>query len=154
MTNTFSHGPMDWPYPIAYGKENEIDVDVLVLGGGLAGCFAAISAAKKGMKVALVEKAAVVRSGAAGSGVDHWMYAATNPASNVSPEELTEALISSYGGYLCGINNYIASRESWETLLELEALGMKIRDSEDEFKGAEFRDEATKLLFAYDYDNN
>ena len=28
---------------------------------------------------------------------------------------------------------------------------MRIRDSDDEFKGAEFRDEATKLLFAYDY---
>jgi succinate dehydrogenase/fumarate reductase flavoprotein subunit len=154
MTEAFSHMSMDWPYHLAYGKENEIDVDVLVLGGGLAGCCAAISAAKKGLNVALVEQAAVVRSGAAGSGVDHWMYAATNPASYVSPEELTEALISSYGGYLCGINNYIASRESWDTLLELEALGMKIRDSEDEFKGAEFRDEATKLLFAYDYDNN
>ena len=29
----------------------------------------------------------------------------------------------------------------------------KIRDTEDEFKGAEFRDDETKLMFAYDYEN-
>jgi succinate dehydrogenase/fumarate reductase flavoprotein subunit len=32
-------------------------------------------------------------------------------------------------------------------------MGGKIRDTEDEFTGADFRDEATKLLFAYDYKN-
>jgi NADPH-dependent 2,4-dienoyl-CoA reductase/sulfur reductase-like enzyme len=37
-----------WPYPIRYGEEKEIAGDVLVLGGGIAGCWAAISAAKKG----------------------------------------------------------------------------------------------------------
>ena len=30
-------------------------------------------------------------------------------------------------------------------------MGMRVRDSDDEFKGADFRDEASKLLFAYDY---
>lgn len=28
-----------------------------------------------------------------------------------------------------------------------------MRDTEDEFKGAEFRDEETRLMFAYDYKN-
>jgi hypothetical protein len=31
-------------------------------------------------------------------------------------------------------------------------MGGKIRDAEDEFKGADFRDEKTKFLFAYDYE--
>ncbi|MCX6012745.1 MAG: FAD-binding protein [Chloroflexi bacterium] len=48
---------------------------------------------------------------------------------------------------------YIAARESYDTLMELEQMGAKVRDTEDEFKGAEFRDEKTKLLFAYDYTN-
>lgn len=143
----------EWPYPVAYGKETEISADVLVLGGGVAGCFAAITAAKKGLKVVLVDKAAVIRSGAAGSGVDHYGWPATNPASRVTPEELTQALVSSVNGWLCGINTYIGCRESWDALLELEKMGMKIRDSDDEFKGAEFRDEESKLLFAFDYDN-
>ncbi len=45
-----------WPYAVDYEKEHEIDTDVLVIGGGIAGCWAAISAARKGVRVALVEK--------------------------------------------------------------------------------------------------
>ena len=38
---------VEWPYPVNYGKENEVEADVLILGGGVAGSHAAISAAKK-----------------------------------------------------------------------------------------------------------
>ncbi|MGD0660204.1 MAG: FAD-dependent oxidoreductase [Syntrophorhabdales bacterium] len=144
---------LNWPYPVGYGAEKEVDSDVLILGGGLAGCFAAISAVRQGAKVALVDKAGTKRSGSAGSGIDHWMNAATNPCSQVTPEELTQAIIASKGGWACGIAWYIACRESYECLLDLERMGMKVRDSEDLFRGAEFRDEETKLLFAYDYKN-
>lgn len=37
-----------WPYKVSYGKENVVDADVLILGGGIAGCHAAINAAKRG----------------------------------------------------------------------------------------------------------
>ena len=144
----------EWPYPIRYEEEREIEADVLVLGGGIAGCWAAISAAKKGAKVVLVEKGSTIRSGAGGPGCDHWCCATTNPASKLSPEEYAGALIDNAGQWACGISTYIKCRDSYDTLLELEQLGAKIRDTEDEFKGAEFRDEKTKLLFAYDYENN
>ena len=39
-----------WPYENEYGQTETVESDVLVLGGGLAGCFAAISAARKGKK--------------------------------------------------------------------------------------------------------
>ena len=39
------HGIPEWPYPIRYGEEKRVDTDVLVLGGGIAGCWAAIGAA-------------------------------------------------------------------------------------------------------------
>ena len=29
---------VEWPYPVSYGEEKEINTDVLVLGGGIAGC--------------------------------------------------------------------------------------------------------------------
>jgi succinate dehydrogenase/fumarate reductase flavoprotein subunit len=149
---------MDWPYPVNYGKENEVDADVLILGGGVAGSHAAINAAKRGAKVAVVEKGAVIRSGCSGAGVDHWHGAFTNPCSKITPEEMMELARKSNDGYLFaeygnGITSYILFRESYDALLDVEKWGVKVRDVDDEFKGAEFRDEKTKLMFAYDYDN-
>ena len=40
---------VEWPFPVYYGKENEVDTGVLILGGGIAGCHAAINAAKRGV---------------------------------------------------------------------------------------------------------
>lgn len=144
---------MEWPYPIQWDKEENIYADVLVLGGGIAGCMAAISAARKGQNVVLIEKGASKRSGAGGSGCDHWESAATNPCSQVTPEELTLAMLDDNYGFNNGISHYIECREGYERLLDIEKMGGKIRDTKDEFKGAEFRDNVTKLMFAYDYKN-
>jgi len=52
-----------------------IKTDVLVIGGGLSGCMAAINAADHGARVAIMEKSHTERSGAAGTGNDHfWFY--------------------------------------------------------------------------------
>jgi succinate dehydrogenase/fumarate reductase flavoprotein subunit len=54
-----------------------IKIDVLIIGGGLAGCMAAIRASEVcgSENVLLVEKANVQRSGNAATGVDHtWSY--------------------------------------------------------------------------------
>ena len=50
-------GTAEWPYPIRYGEEKEVSADVLILGGGIAGCHAAINAAKRGAKVIVVDMA-------------------------------------------------------------------------------------------------
>ena len=137
-----------WPYAIRYDQEREIETDVLVIGGGIAGCWAAISAARKGAKVALVEKSATVRSGAGGPGCDHWCDTAANPLSKVDPDEWAQRLAGSFGGYGCGIGREIQCRENFHTLLELEKMGGKIRDDADEFKGVEGRDEKTKFMIS------
>jgi succinate dehydrogenase/fumarate reductase flavoprotein subunit len=147
-----------WPYPVNYGKENEISADVLIIGGGIAGCHAAISAVKRGAKVAVAEKGTVLRSGAGGDGVDHWHLACTNPCSNITPEEMMDVLKSTfgewgYGEFGNGIAAYISAKESYDAMLDIEKMGINVRDVEDRFVGAPFRDEKTKLLFAYDYDN-
>ena len=157
MSHTNCEGPvggqLEWPYPIEYGEETRVEADVLVLGGGLGGCFAAISAARKGLNVVLVEKACTIHSGAAGSGIDHWMACPSNPGSRITPEEYTISPIDKFkGGYGNVISSYITARDSFDALLELEQMGMKIRDTDDEFAGADFRDEETKLLYAYDYE--
>lgn len=142
-----------WPYKNEIGEEQHYTCDVLVLGGGLAGCYAAIAAARKGKKVILMEKGTTARAGSAGSGFDHWESACTNPGSKVTPKEVAEAYIDEQDHYSNGIAHYIECREGWDRLLDMEAFGGKIRDTEDEFKGADFRDDETKLMYAYDYTN-
>jgi succinate dehydrogenase/fumarate reductase flavoprotein subunit len=141
----------DWPYPVNYVKTNEVVTDVLVIGGGVAGMQAAINAVKKGVKVAVLERGHAKRSGAGGAGVDHWHGAVTNPCSKVTPEMYTRACYDSMQGWTGGHVRYIITKESWDTLLECEKMGVQIRDVKDEFKRADFRDEKTKLMFAYDY---
>lgn len=142
-----------WPYAAKIDEEHRLQADVVVLGGGIAGCMAAIAAARRGQSVILVDKGAVRRSGAGGSGCDHWESAATNPCSRVTPEELTQAMLDDNDGYNNAISHYIECREGWDRLLDIEQMGGKIRDTGDEFAGADFRDEESKLLFAYDYHN-
>lgn len=143
----------EWPYSNELGERTDDSADVLVLGGGLAGCYAAIAAARHGKSVILVEKGATRRSGSAGTGFDHWESACTNPCSKISPKEMAEAYVDEQDHYSNGIGHYIECREGYDRLLDMESFGGKIRDIDDEFKGAEFRDDETKLMFAYDYTN-
>jgi glycine/D-amino acid oxidase-like deaminating enzyme len=141
-----------WPYPIHYDQEQEIETDVLVIGGGIAGCWAAISAARQGVRVALVEKGDVIRSGAGGPGCDHWCNVPANPLSNVDPDEWAQVM--SEMPYCNGIGNQIQCREDWDTLLEMEQIGGKIRDAKDEYVGAEGRDEKSKIMISPRYTRN
>lgn len=142
------HAP-DWPYPIRYDQEQEVNTDVLVIGGGIAGCWAAISAARQGLSVALAEKGDVIRSGAGGPGCDHWCNAPANPLSNVDPDEWAEHMADR--PYSNGIGIQIQCREDWDTLLEMEQMGGKIRDTEDEYIGARGRDDKTKIMISPRY---
>lgn len=151
-----------WPYPVEYGQETTDTADVLIIGGGLSGCFAAVHAARRGASVIVLEKGATIRSGAAGTGIDHWMFCATNPASALTPDEMFKMFIDGDekgddpmnrgDNYSSKHMEYIVVNEAYEALLDLEQMGVKIRDTDDDFKGAPFRDEESKLLFAYDYD--
>lgn len=141
----------EWPYPVRYGEERVIKTDVLVLGGGIAGCHAAINARRQGVKVTVLEKSNTRWSGNGGAGVDHWLSACANPCSQVSPEDFTTRALIDSGGYDCGPLRYVNAKESWDTLLDCESMGVQIRDVHGEFKGAAFRDENTELMFAYDY---
>jgi succinate dehydrogenase/fumarate reductase flavoprotein subunit len=153
----FGRGTPDWPYPVHYGKENEVDADVLVLGGGIAGCHAAISAAKRGARVAIVDKGPVIRSGSGGAGVDHWHLAVKNPCCKLTMEDMLEFFNGHPGNftgeYGNGITFYILCQESYDALLDCEQMGIRFRDEEDVFAGADFRDDKTKIMFAYDYEN-
>lgn len=143
--------PPEWPYPIKFGEEETLETDVLVIGGGIAGCWAAISAARSGAKVVLMEKADVRRSGAGGPGCDHWCNVPANPLSRVDPDEWAAAETEVLGRYSNGIGIEIQCREDFDTLLEMEQMGGKIRDTDDQFVGVEGRDDATKFMISPRY---
>lgn len=52
---------------------NHLETDVLIIGGGLAGCNAALGAAERGASVVVVDKGKIERSGDIGGGVDHFL---------------------------------------------------------------------------------
>lgn len=140
--------PPEWPYPLLYEQEQEIEADVLIIGGGIAGCWAAISAARTGARVAVIEKGATIRSGAGGPGCDHWCDTPSNPLSKVDPDEWAQRLAGGNGGYSNGIGRQIQCRENYDALLELEQMGGKIRDYEGQFKDEQGYDEKTKFLIS------
>ena len=54
-----------------FEKRERIETDVLIIGGGTAGCYAALTLQKESnAKVLIVEKAAIRRSGCLAAGVN------------------------------------------------------------------------------------
>lgn len=66
-----------------------VETDVLVVGGGLAGCLAAAKMADKGLKTLIAEKANVERSGGTAHGIDHYPANLKQP---MTPEEFMQDL--------------------------------------------------------------
>ena len=143
--------PPEWPYPVKFGEETEYDVDVVVLGGGIAGCWAAITAARNGAKVAIMDKGDIRRSGSGGPGCDHWCNVPANPHSRVDPDEWANDEMNTLGDFSNGIGIEIQCREDFDTLLEMEQMGGKIRDTDDDFLGVEGRYDDTKFMFSPRY---
>ena len=141
--------PPKWPYPVRFEEEQVIDTDVLVIGGGIAGSWAAISAVRQGVRVTLVEKGDVKRSGSGGPGCDHWCNVPANPLSRVEPDKWAEHMADR--DYCNGIGIQIMCRENYDTLLEMEQMGGKIRDTDDEYIGVEGRDDKTKFMISPRY---
>lgn len=120
---------------MSYLEHRVFDADVLVIGGGLAGCMAAIRARELGAKVVVAEKADTVRSGCAGTGVDHcWTYIPEIHESELSIEDLVRDHSAHAGGFLDHeIATFIATH-SFERLLDLERFGVQIRDERGRFR--------------------
>ena len=111
-----------------------VETDVLVVGGGIAGCPAAYKAAEKGLKVTLAEKSNTSRSGSAGQGIDH--FSGTFPR-GMTPADFQNQIkgVSRYEGQ-DGIDPNIryelhAARD-W-TISELEKMGVPMRWDDGKF---------------------
>ena len=143
-------GALKWPYKVDYHKVNQVSVDVLVIGGGHAGCSAGIAAARRGVKVAVCDKAPIKRAGCGGAGQDHWNSLFENPNSPMHTEQVIEKTMETVRSL--GHRDYIAMKGTWDALMELEALGLPIRDQDGDFLDAATYDQSTKLLKSYNYE--
>jgi succinate dehydrogenase/fumarate reductase flavoprotein subunit len=112
--------------------ENVVTTDVLVLGGGTAGCFAAIKAREQGLDVTIVDKAYAGKSGSSIAASGWWSV--FNPDWGMDFDVSMNAL-NKNGEY---INNRewtkIMLDDSWGTYEDLVAWGVEFPVEPDEMK--------------------
>jgi succinate dehydrogenase/fumarate reductase flavoprotein subunit len=116
-----------------------VETDVLVIGGGIAGCPAAAKAAEHGLKVTLVEKSKLDRSGSAAQGIDHYAGAFPRGMTPLEYEEMCEKLGKDYVFY--GAVPYVdptlmyrlTANGMW-AIEELEKLGVTMRWGDGELR--------------------
>ncbi len=101
--------------------ENVVETDILVIGGGIAGCFAAIKAREQGLNVTIVDKGS---AGYTGSTADALLgYMVFNPEWGLDLNACIDA-VNKKGEY---VNNRewteIVFRDSWATYQDLVSWG-------------------------------
>lgn len=115
---------------VAFGSSRGVvETDVLVIGGGIAGCCAAARAADLGLQVTILEKSHTRRSGCAGQGIDHYESV---PRGSVTARKLTERFEEEQrrvNGDRVGnpniMHRYFAAQ--WDTIHGLEDLGVPMK---------------------------
>jgi succinate dehydrogenase/fumarate reductase flavoprotein subunit len=115
-----------------------IETDVLVIGGGLAGCMAAIKAAEHGVKVVIAEKTNTENSGCAGTGIDHsWAY--IPPIHEPMGYGLNDMAADHVQGVCGGMVNtdllHLVLEQNYSRMLDLERFGINIRYPDSNLPG-------------------
>jgi succinate dehydrogenase/fumarate reductase flavoprotein subunit len=113
-----------------------VDTDILIIGGGIAGCFAALSASKVAKSVTLLEKSTIKRGGAVGPGMDHIQPGIGSPIpGSPTPEmELERAQSKKMRENLKDPNIYLSqAREGYDRLKDWESFGVKIREDDGSY---------------------
>lgn len=121
-------------YPKAVGVElrrepTSLQTDVLVVGGGVAGCLAAIEAGEAGVRVLVADKARLLeRAGSVGGGVDQYLTAMHSGPAWDTPEFLLLHVPALTDGL---VDMAVAERVVYEmerVLRKLEATGVNFKD--------------------------
>jgi succinate dehydrogenase/fumarate reductase flavoprotein subunit len=115
-----------------------VETDVLIIGGGLAGCMAAIKAAEQDVSVTIAEKADTRASGCAGTGIDHmWGYVPpVHEKMGYSIEDIIESHTKGIaGGFIDPELLHFIVRESYNRVLDLESFGLNFRYEDSKAPG-------------------
>jgi len=116
-------------------EEVTLETDVLVIGGGIAGCMAAIRARELGAEVTLLEKGNTRRSGCAATGIDHcWTYIPPIHGSHCSVEDIVEDHCRNADGFIFKDLVHFIAANSYQRILDLEKFGVPMRDETGTFR--------------------
>jgi succinate dehydrogenase/fumarate reductase flavoprotein subunit len=116
----------------------KIDTDVLIIGGGLAGCMAAIKAKESGLDVTIAEKGNTLSSGCAGTGIDHvWGYI---PPVHQEMGWTIDDLVADHAdavakGFINKELLYVVAGDAYERVLDLEKFGVNFRFEDSHMPG-------------------
>lgn len=109
------------------------EVDVLVIGGGLAGCMAALHAHREGARVLVVEKAHVRRSGGAGTGNDHFGGIIIPGLSRWAAEDLVRDHTELAFGFVNQDLIYVMASEGFDRVKDLEKIGIEFYKKDGQY---------------------
>ena len=120
-----------------------VETDVLIIGGGLAGCMAAIKAAgEEGLRVTLAEKSDTRASGKAGSGVDHfWSYIPPvhekmgYTIDNMAEEHRLSTVSGAGPDFFRKDLFYLVASTMYDRMLDLEKFGINFRYEDSKVPG-------------------
>ncbi len=116
-----------------------VETDVLIIGGGLAGCMAAINAAEKGdLRVTLVDKSNTIASGCAANGIDHvWAYIPpVHEEMGYTLDDMTEDhRVGTAFGFLRKDLFRLVAGTMYERVLDLERFGLRFRYEDSKAPG-------------------
>lgn len=125
-----------------------IETDVLIVGGGLAGCAAAIKAKdNKNVDVILLEKAAVRRSGEAGAGMDHYPNVAHPRVNGITAEEFGRMRTTDMAGLVSTKLSILTAKDAIKPLVLLEEIGVKLREEDGTYKMLTGRTKKVDFMF-------
>lgn len=113
--------------------KNSKNVDVLVVGGGLGGCMAALHAHREGANVLIVEKTNVRRSGGAGTGNDHFGGIVIPGHSKWSAEDLVRDHTELAFGFVNQDLVYAMAAEGFDRVKDLEKMGIEFYKRDGEY---------------------
>jgi succinate dehydrogenase/fumarate reductase flavoprotein subunit len=112
--------------------ENMVETDVLVIGGGIAGCFAAIKAREQGLDVTIVDKGYAGKSGSSIAAGGSWLV--------LNPEwghdfDAAMNFVNTRSEYINSREwSEIFLKESWATYQDLVSWGIEFPVESDKIK--------------------